>query len=105
MGVINKCCIEADYLYSSTTGTRRQDTSIYHGHSPPAVQSTVSEGLKPFQFMPSARKDTHEHLLSPPMSRDLNVPAANWRAYPSDTLLKSNIGANLTFINCRRKVI
>ena len=25
----------------------------------------------------------HEHLLSPPESRGLNAPAANWRAYPN----------------------
>ena len=72
----------------------RWNTGVYHGHCPTALQSTSLEGLHPFQLGPSAQKDTHEHLLLPPESRGLNAPVANWRAYLSETTIKSNIGDN-----------
>ena len=83
--------MEADCLYSSNVRYYRRNTGVYHGHSPTALQSVHLEGLYPL-IGPSAQKDTHEHLLSPPESRGLSAPAANWRVYLSKTTIKSNIG-------------
>ena len=72
-----------------------RNTGVYCGHPPTPLQSTPLEGPHP-PIGPSAQKDTHEHLLSPPECRNLNAPAANWREYLSKTTIKSNIGDKTT---------
>ena len=61
---------------------------VCHRHPPPALQSIPLEEFQPFQFGPSAREDTHEHLLSPHERRGLNAPVAHWRAYTDSNKIK-----------------
>ena len=69
-----------------------QDTGVCCLHPPPALQSATLEEVLSLSIWPSAREDTHEHLLPPPEIRGLNAPVANWRVYNFKNTINSNIG-------------
>ena len=87
-GVINKDCTEAECLYSSQCGCLKGDTDLWscegtgacelptHHQPPPSITACNSY----FPIRPSAWRNTHEQLLSPPEIVELLLPLLTGRS-------------------------